>query len=139
MISAVARWTPRGDLGRFCEANVSPAAQDATDQAAQMLQLEARALCPVRTGALRDSISILRGQSEKSCWAKVGPTLDYAPYVEFGTGIRGEASPGAGRGPYSRLWPGMVAQPYLRPALEITKGPIRDVFQAQVSTGIREA
>lgn len=55
---------------------------------------EARTLCPVDTGNLRDSIAV----SADSGGAEVSADADYAAYVEFGT------------------WK-MAAQPFLVPAL----------------------
>lgn len=87
--------------------------------AAVAVRDEARALCPVDTGALVSSLTVSElsedmGTAEAAVFTDVG----YAGYVEFGTGIRGAASPGAGPYPYNPNWPGMVAQPYLRPALD---------------------
>ena len=57
---------------------------------------------------------------------------DHAAYVEFGTGIRGAASPGAGKGiAYSATWRGMPAQPYIRPALDSNRGEIVGAFRDQ--------
>jgi len=54
----------------------------------------------------------------------------YAGYVEFGTGRRGAASPGAGPFPYRQSWPGMAAQPYCRPALDIGRSQVLTAWQA---------
>jgi HK97 gp10 family phage protein len=63
-------------------------------------EVEARAkeFCPVDTGALRASIftEILQGGDVV---ARVGPSMEYGPYVELGTSRMG-------------------AQPYLMPALQ---------------------
>jgi hypothetical protein len=53
----------------------------------------------------------------------------HAAYVEYGTGIRGAESAGAGPYPYSPTWAGMPAQPYLRPALDIAKDEVRQAFK----------
>lgn len=53
----------------------------------------------------------------------------YAAYVEFGTGRRGAGSAGAGPFPYNQNWPGMVAQPYIRPALDQGRGQVMDAFR----------
>lgn len=50
-------------------------------KSAQGIQRDARRLCPVRTGALRDSISTDIGALE----AEIGPTIFYGKYQEFGT------------------------------------------------------
>jgi HK97 gp10 family phage protein len=136
-IWATATWTPRGDLGRFTDVVITPVALETVRQAGEMIQDAAKRLCPVATGRLRDSILVEVQQTEKTARAIIAPTMDYAGYVEFGTGIRGASSPGAGQGPYSPTWPGMPAQPYMRPAFDEQKEAIQDLFRANVSTAIR--
>ena len=52
-------------------------------KAAFLVENEAKKKCPVGTGELRNSItSEVEGNQ-----AVVGSNLEYAPYVEFGTGI----------------------------------------------------
>jgi HK97 gp10 family phage protein len=58
----------------------------------------ARAICPVDTGALRDSIVSHAGDST-TAEAEIVAEVPYAAFVEFGTSL-------------------MEAQPYLRPALD---------------------
>jgi hypothetical protein len=48
--------------------------------------------------------------------------------VEFGTGRRGASSAGAGPYSYDPNWPGMVAQPYMRPALDTARPQILAAF-----------
>lgn len=52
-----------------------------------------------------------------------------AAYVEFGTGAAGASSPGAGPFAYTESWPGQVAQPYLRPAIDASKNQALDAFK----------
>lgn len=72
-------------------------------KAAHDVEATAKTLAPVDTGALRNSISTsLRGAS-----AEVGPTVNYAPYVEFGTS---RMAPQPYMGPAAdRVEPGFVA------------------------------
>ena len=51
------------------------------DRLADRLAEEMRERAPVRTGRLRDSIRAIRAGRVRF----VGPTVPYAPYVEFGT------------------------------------------------------
>jgi HK97 gp10 family phage protein len=96
----------------------------------------ARAIAPVKTGKLKDSISYRVERNTLS----VGPHVPYGAYMEFGTGSRGEF-PGE---PYVILpknkkylrfkvngqWvstkrvvhPGVKARPYMRPAVMKTLG-----------------
>lgn len=63
----------------------------------------ARAICPVETGALRDSIAAHMGDSS-TAEAEIMAEVPYAAFVEFGTSL-------------------MEAQPFLRPALDaVVKG-----------------
>lgn len=75
---------------------VRKAVQEQVGKSALNIQLEAKKRCPVRTGALRNSITVdFYGVMS----AQIGPHMPYAPYVEFGTRK-------------------MPAKPYLFPAFE---------------------
>ena len=52
----------------------------------------AKKLCPVDTGALRNSISHTVDEGEPAAY--VGTNSEYAPYVELGTGIYAEGGGG---------------------------------------------
>ena len=93
---------------------------------------------PVDTGALRDSITTEIDDSGRTVRGVVAPHTHYASFVEFGTGIRGAGSPGAGDGPYSLHWKGQVAQPYMRPALDENKATILGVFRSEIATAIEK-
>lgn len=97
---------------------------------------EAVDLCPVRTGELQQSIKATVDRTPQPTGI-VYTNKEYAPFVEFGTGRRGEATsdktspevPVA----YSTHINGQEAQPFLYPALNnnkdrILKG-IRDDLQ----------
>jgi HK97 gp10 family phage protein len=107
-------------------------AQQVIQQTAQKVQAAAQSMAPVKSGALRDSISI--GYPDPMT-AVIGPHVAYGAYQEFGTGTRGEFP----TGPYKILpkrqggvlrfkignrtiyaksvtHPGVPAHPYMRPA-----------------------
>lgn len=79
----------------------------------------------VRTGNLRNSITHEVEQDNHSATAIVGSAVEYAPYVELGTGIYAEHGDGR-KTPWRyqdqygnwHTTSGMPARPYLRPALE---------------------
>lgn len=96
-------------------ARIDAAVQQSGQVWANRVLASAQAYCPVRTGNLRASGGVVESQDGKRFTAAVVFTAPYAPYVEFGYGIRGAASPGAGPGPYGSR-PGAAAQPFLRPA-----------------------
>lgn len=137
----------RGNLDGLL-AKVGTGLYDGVSQAAKAIEDEAKQLCPVDTGALQASIDteITRGiqnmvaggslsNSMFGVTARVAPHQPYAAYVEFGTGVRGQESAGAGPGPYNPNWKGMRAQPYMRPALDHN----RDSAPATIAAAVRNA
>ncbi len=103
----------------------------ATTKSTQRVLNTALELVPVDTGELQASGSMTVTLQGQQVIGTVQFDADHAAYVELGTGIRGAASPGAMPGiTYSPTWPGMPAQPYLRPALDqskqATSGDFRD-------------
>ena len=78
--------------------------------------------CPVDTGNLRGSINSEVDEGKLS--VRIGTPVEYAPYIEFGTGEHAEN--GKGR----KDWKGMKAQPFLRPALIENKEKIREIMNA---------
>lgn len=88
---------------------------------------------PVDTGELKASgrVSVEQQGTVISGYIVYGGDgVDYAAYVEFGTGRRGAGSAGAGPYAYNQNWPGMVAEPYMRPALDIGRADVLDAFRA---------
>ena len=135
----------RGDIPGLL-ARVAAGLYDGVLDASEMVYQEAVSRCPVDTGALVSSIGveIFRGiQAMKqggplagsmfSVLAQIAPHTHYAAYVEYGTGQRGASSAGAGPGPYSPTWPGMAAQPYMRPALDNNRAEVEDVIREAVA------
>ena len=98
-----------------------------------IVQREAQQIVPVDTGNLRDSIQVSESSDDGSrVSVDVYTDVPYAGYVEYGTGQRGAASPGAGEGPYNPNWPGMAAQPYMRPALDTSRPEILQVAKEEL-------
>lgn len=75
-----------------------------------MAESYAKRLCPVDTGNLRNSITHTTERNNRT--VVIGSSVVYAPFVELGTGQRGELSGGKG------VRKGMRARPYMRPAIE---------------------
>ena len=95
----------------------------------------AKGLAPVDTGALRNSIT----HSVHDYILTVGSNIEYAPYVELGTGkdyspppgwIQNNAERGKGIGNYNRK-----PKPYLRPAIEEHKDEYQRIAESELKKG----
>ena len=82
-----------GALGAFAD-EIEERVSAAIAAGAEAVKERAQSVCPVDTGALRDSIAV----SQDGTVAEISANTDYAAYVEFGTSK-------------------MAAQPYLVPSL----------------------
>lgn len=92
----------------------------------------AQDLCPVDTGHLRNHITYqVKGDD---CY--IGTDVEYAPYVEFGTGIYAENGDGR-QTPWiwtddsgqTHLTHGQKPQPFLRPAAQDHAREYRDILK----------
>lgn len=96
----------------------------------------ARALCPVDTGVLRNSIThLVSGKA-----AYIGTNNEYAPYVELGTGKYypgGRPTPWAyqdAQGAWHRT-SGQKAQPFLKPAATEHADKYRAILKDALKNG----
>ena len=94
--------------------------------AALNVETKAKMDCPVDMGILRSSINTRPIKDDEGYGYEVFTPLEYAPYVEFGTGTR--VSIPTGYEEYAEQfwsrnteWAGMNAQPYLIPNFEMEK------------------
>ena len=113
---------------------------DGINMAAGVVEGSAKKKCPVDTGNLRGSIHIMRhATAGKEMSATVGTNVEYAPYVEFGTGVRGSATNENSKVAvsYAPDWAGQAAQPYLMPALRENKDRIESMIFRKVIEGIK--
>ena len=111
--------------------------EQAIDRALERCGMQAESyaldLVPVDTSALKQSITHKVDETEKSVY--IGTDMEYAPYVELGTGIYAEGGGGRptpwvyqdanGNWHHTR---GQEPQPYLRPALKDHKRTYRNIF-----------
>lgn len=134
-LTSFARYQSR-DHGVFIEKRIGAAVEAAIQVWANDVLDVAKSIVAVDTGELRDSGHTVVTNSGKSAAAAVVFDSPHAVFVEFGTGIRGAASPGAGPYPYSPTWPGMPAQPYLRPAFESLRTQAEGVTKAWVGASL---
>lgn len=130
------------DLSRL-ESLIVPKLIAATTNAAEAAAEEARAIVPVNTGELRSSIGIQVEWVGRAVNGYIIARAKHAGFVEFGTGLAGSGTypydlptfnvPITGSWIYDykqQKWPGMVAQPYMRPALDTARGAILHAYEA---------
>jgi len=110
-----------------------------------LVQGDAKELAPVAAqdgGRLRQSITANVVDKSGKIEGKVSTNVEYAAYVEFGTGQRGEASPSPPKSDqnldYRQDWAGMEAQPYLYPALKHNEGKVKKIVAEEVKKEIRK-
>lgn len=110
------------------------------NKACLLVENDAKRKCPVDTGQLRASITHeVEGQT-----GIVGTNIEYAPYVEYGTGIH--ARDGNGRQTpwsYQRAdgkWittKGQKPQAFLEPALLENENEIFRLFEEAIEKGVK--
>jgi HK97 gp10 family phage protein len=114
-------------------------------QATKMVQADAKRLAPVAEidgGRLRNSIQGEIEEQDGKIVGKVSTNVEYAPYVEFGTGQRGADSPSPPKADidldYRQDWAGMEAQPYLFPSLKQNEDKVKEIIKNNVEKEIRK-
>ena len=111
----------RNIADKICEEN----AEKALKKACALLEREAKIKAPKDTGALRNSITSRIVFDGDEIAGEVYTPLEYAPYIEYGTGLFAE---GGGRTDVPWVYQddkgdwhstsGQKPQPYMRPALD---------------------
>ncbi len=108
----------------------------------ELVEGDAKDLCPVDTGDLRNSVYSKVETDQSGIKGKVGTHKEYAPYVEFGTGQKGAESPTPPKAPigngYKVDWLGMPAQPFLYPALMQNKEAIKELCIEELNKEIEK-
>lgn len=72
--------------------NAKESCRKGLERGAKKIQKNAKYLAPVDTGHLRNSIKTKSQTTQDGAEAQISTNLEYAPYVEFGTGQRGSES-----------------------------------------------
>jgi HK97 gp10 family phage protein len=93
---------------------------DKLEDAATVVKTQAKAITPVDTGRLRDSIAHQVNKTEHT--AIIGTPVEYAIYVEFGTGR--QAKDGKG----NQNIAGQKPQSFLRRALKEKEEAVRKIL-----------
>lgn len=96
-------------------------------KATALVQGDAKRLCPVDTGRLRESITTKVETDGTDVVGTVGTATSYAPFVEFGTGQRGDSSVA-----HRTDWKGQAPQPFLYPALKQNERNVNDIIKLEV-------
>lgn len=110
---------------------------EALERACAMVEASAKKNAPKDTGALRRSITSKVENNE----GIVFTPLEYAPYIEFGTGLFAEG--GGANNPWSyqddkgewHTTSGMKPQPFLRPALNENRENIKRILKEAITNG----
>lgn len=101
-------------------------------QACAIVEREAKMKAPKDTGALRRSIHSITKEEDGQIVGTVFSDVEYAPYVEYGTGLFAEDGDGK-KNPWSyqddkgkwHTTSGMRPQPFLRPAFAENREKIK--------------
>ena len=110
--------------------------QEALNESCLLVENTAKENCPVDSGQLRNSItSNVSGET-----GEVGTNVEYAPYVEYGTGVYnpGRLTPWSYQDA-SGEWhttTGQKPQPFLVPALDSNRDKILNIFKEKVKEGL---
>lgn len=116
--------------------------EKALGQACAIVEATAKQKAPKDTGELRRSITSRVEQQGDDFVGIVYTPLEYAPYVEYGTGLFAEEG-GRADTPWSYQndkgeWvstSGMKPQPYLRPALDENREEILRILAEVITNG----
>ena len=111
---------------------------DGVNKAAAVVNAGAKRNCPVDTGLLRESIHAQPAQAQgNDVTATIGTSVEYAPYVEFGTGSRGGYPYKTSLAlSYKKNWPGQQAQPFLGKSLNENKATVEKIIQDATNRAI---
>ena len=124
------------DHGDKTKAEINAALNRALERIGAEAESIAAGLCPVDTGNLRGSITHKVKKGEKAAY--IGTNVEYAPYVELGTGVH------YAHGGRDTAWTymddkgkmhgtkGHIAQPFLRPAAANHKGTYRNIVKDEL-------
>lgn len=109
-------------------------------KAALLVQGSAKNKAPVDSGALRQSIRADKAKIQReNVTATVSTNLEYAPYVEFGTGSRGQSTNTNTEVEvsYRSDWRGNKAQPFLWPALRENRNNSIKIIREEVRKAVK--
>lgn len=130
-------------IERFEEIADADAFKKAMGKACALVEGEARKNAPKGNGALRRSIESKVEDNGGEIVGVVSTPLEYAPYVEFGTGLFAENGDGRKDVPWSYQddegeWHstrGQHPHPFLRPALNDNREQVKRILKGGLNNG----
>lgn len=125
------------NLEQAIKNDIPVALYQALEKAALIVLSDAKEKCPVDDGQLRNSIEYQIEKGEGEVAAYIGTNVEYAPYVEKGTGIY---SPEGRQTPWHyqdtkgnwHTTRGQKPQPFLQPAIDNNRDKIISCFEGIV-------
>ena len=120
--------------------SINDALISGVSKAAMLVQGSAKNKAPVDSGTLRQSIRADKAKTQgESVTATVSTNLEYAPYVEFGTGSRGQSTNTNTEVEvsYRSDWRGNKAQPFLWPALRENRNNSIKIIREEVRKAVK--
>lgn len=120
--------------------SINDALISGVSKAALLVQGSAKNKAPVDSGALRQSIRADKAKVQgENVTATVSTNLEYAPYVEFGTGSRGQSTNTNTEVEvsYRSDWRGNKAQPFLWPALRENRNNSIKIIREEVRKAVK--
>ena len=120
--------------------SVNDALAAGVSKAAMLVQGSAKNKAPVDSGTLRQSIRTDKAKVQgENVTATVSTNLEYAPYVEFGTGSRGQSTNTNTEVEvsYRSDWRGNKAQPFLWPALRENRNNSIKIIREEVRKAVK--
>lgn len=114
-----------GILEKLSPEKIDTAVQKGVSSGGKIMQGGCKALCPVATGELRNSINENTNGGGGCYTSTIGTNKEYAIYVEKGTGIHagGRQTPWRYQGSNGQWYTtkGQPPQPFMEPGVEMTK------------------
>lgn len=125
------------NIQKAAQVDVPMAIAKGLENACLVVERSAKSNAPVRTGNLRSSIT--HKVSTGSLEGVIGTAIDYAPYVEIGTGIYSSMGGGRqggwkyvdaeGNGHFTM---GSRPQPFMKPAMDTNLSAIMKCFEGLI-------
>lgn len=125
------------------------------NKAVKIVHAQAKSLAPVDTGNLAGSIHMETKTIPNGVQGRVYTNLEYAPYVEFGTGVKGNGTykykiEGLNLTYKDKGWcywsdkedkliytKGQKAQPYMYPALSRNKKEVKRILKEGIKSNLK--